>query len=248
MSLDVYVGTMSRFYGLEWENSGQKMARELDINYTKVHPTEAPDPSLSADELRPTVARWCSELSLSLQPQGIGPIGWGEDEEKPYFTECLTWAGYRSLLLWAAYAEHPALPMPTQVPETWHDNLAFLRSTAPDFKSRYRTILEPELWLPTQFPFVFEATALSSEKVCIGSVFTLKQQLDDLQLQTKNRFQKLRKSPARFGFLKSLFRSPTARPEPAEPSLVELAEFGLSVFRELAEKACEHRLPMLLDY
>ena len=46
---------------------------------------------------------------------------------------------------------------------------------------------------------------------------------------------------------KLLDREPN-QPEPAKPRLAETAEFGMHIFRDLAAKACEHRLPILLDF
>jgi hypothetical protein len=111
------------------------------------------------------------------------------------------------------------------------------------------------LWLPAEFPFVFSGPTLAVEKTCIGSVHTLKKQLDDLYQETAERLQELKlavKTPPpeinKSGLLARLFSRKPKSPESARPALGELAEFAISIFRELATKACEHRLPMMLDY
>ncbi|HTK76374.1 MAG TPA: hypothetical protein VL371_14010 [Gemmataceae bacterium] len=255
MAFDVYVGTMTRFYLREWENVAQRMAREQGMHYQMIYAGGEPEPPPSADDLRQAVASWCEALSGALQSHGFGPVVWDEDEQKPYFTDRPAWDGYSALLVWAAHAEHPALPIPAEAPQSWAEDPAYQRSTLREFKSRYRTILEPELWLPTEFPFVFEAATLVSEKACIGSVFTLKQQLDDLHQQTGTQLERLRQTPQvdapgtkKPGFLGGLFRRTRPRPEPDKPGLAEVAESGLAIFRDLSAKACEHRLPMLLHY
>jgi hypothetical protein len=255
VAFDVYVGTMTRFCRGEWENVAQRMAREQGMHYKMIYAGGEPEPPPSADELRQAVATWCEALSRSLQPHRFGPVIWEDDDHKPYFTDRPAWDGYSGLLVWAAHAEHPDLPIPAEAPQSWAEDRAFQRSTVRGFKSRYRTILEPELWLPTEFPFVFEAPTLVSEKACIGSVFTLKQQLDELHQQTGAWLEGLKQTPKveapateKPGFLGSLFRGTLPPPEPAEPRLAEVAESGLAIFRDLSAKACEHRLPMLLHY
>jgi hypothetical protein len=49
-------------------------------------------------------------------------------------------------------------------------------------------------------------------------------------------------------FLSRLFSRRPNKPQASQPALGNLAEFGISIFRELATKACEYRLPMILDY
>ena len=256
MAFDVYVGTLTRFYRREWENAAQRMAREEGMIYNMIYAGGEPEPPPEAEELREAVQGWCDAMNRGMQPHGIGTIGWDESDERPYFTDRPSWDGYSGLLIWAAHAEHPDLPLPDEVPESWVEDPAFQRSTVREFKSKYRTILEPELWLPTEFPFIFNAPSLVSENACIGSVFTLKQQLDELHSQTATQLQELiaannisETEPKKSGILGGLFRRKNREPKKqAKPGVAEVVEFGLSVFRELAAKACEHRLPMLLHY
>jgi hypothetical protein len=253
MALDVYVGTLTRYYRREWENAAQRMARAQGVKYQVVYPGGEAEPPAPAEEVRHAVAEWCESLSLALEPHGVGPVLLDEGSRRPYFTERPAWAGYASLLIWAAHAEHPDLPIPAEGSQSWKEDPAYQRSTDREFKSRFRTLLEPELWLPTEFPFVFEAPTPVSEKTCIGSVFTLKQQLDDLHQLTGARLLELKAAthgePAPTKKTDSQRRGTKERqPQPPSASLCELAEFGLTMFRDLATKACDRRLPMLLDH
>jgi hypothetical protein len=255
VAFDVYVGTMTRFYSREWENVVQRMAREQGTQYKMVFAGEEPEPPPAADHIREAVANWCEALSIGLQPHGLGPCTWDEDDSMPYFTDRPSWEGYAALLVWAAHSEHPDLPIPAGVPRSWADDPAYQRSTVRKFKSRYETLLEPELWLPTTFPFIFEAPTLVSEKGRIGSVFTLKEQLDELHQQTSAKLKERkqaeheeRPAPKKPGVIARLLRGRSPHLEAKEPALVEAAIFGLSIFRDLASKACEHRLPMLLHF
>jgi hypothetical protein len=256
MAFDVYVGTMTRFYRREWENVVQRMAREKGMQYNMVYAGGKPEPPQPADEIRQAVAAWCRALSAGLAAHGCIPLSWDEGDAQPYFTDRPGWEGYGALLVWAAHAEHPDLPIPNEVPDSWADDPAYLRSAARDSKTQFPTILEPNLWLPAEFPFVFEAPTLVSEKgTRIGSVFTLSKQLNDLYSQTAERLLRLKaagvckpppvQSP---GVLSRLFARKPPLNAPQKPPLAEAAEVGLQVFRDLAGKACEHQLPILLHF
>jgi hypothetical protein len=235
MALDIYVGTLTRYYRQEWENKGQRLAREQGWEHSIIRPGGDVEPPQPAVAIRKAVAGWRVFMTKSLAPHGIPPITWDEGDEKPYFTERPTWPGYCALLVWAAHSEHPDLPAPHKVPESWVEDVAFQRSTSTEFKTRFRTILQPSVWVPGEFPFVFGFPTLASDKEsCVGSVFTLKTQLDDLHART---------------FRQQEILVAAAQTPPAEASeLAVNAQSVLTIFRDLANKACEHRLPLLLDF
>lgn len=224
MAFDIYAGTMTRFYRREWENVVQRMAREQGRKYNMIYAGGAPPPPPPADEIRSAVHGWCQALTNALKPHGVSTIEWSEADDRPYFTDRPAWPGYSALLTWAAHADHPKLPLPTAVPKSWADDDAFQESSKKDSQTSYRTILEPQLWLPAEFPFVFGFPTLTSQQpVSIGSTFNLKRQLD--QLKTK-----------------------TSESLATKSELVETAAFAIGCFGKLAEKACEHRLPILLSF
>ena len=253
MAFDVYVGTMTRFYRQEWENKAQRMAREQGIRYQMIHAGGEPEPPPPAEEIREALAHWCLGMSNSLRSHRCGPIKWDEGDDRPYFTDRPTWDGYKGLLLWAAHAEYPRLPLPPNIPDPWQQDAAFQRSTRPGGYTRFKTILSPQIWLPVDFPFVFEGPTLAaSNPTCMGSVFTLKRELDQLHRKTSRRLNELKNMPEGVlepqGLLARLFRKASIPADPSRPKLAEAADVGLRVFRDLAAKACEHRLPLLLCY
>jgi hypothetical protein len=257
MAFDVYVGTMTRFYRGEWENVAQRFAREQGFRHTTIHAAGEPQPPPPADEIHSAVSAWCSALSEGLKEHGVAAVEWDESDERPFFTDRPGWDGYTALLCWAAHAEHPDDPVPSEVPRLVADDPAYQRSTAEGFKSKYAQILLPEIWLPVDFTFTFEGPSLVAEKSHIGSTFGLKRQLDELHLRTLERVpqptpqiaavQRTWRAPQKSGFLRRLFgrRRRAPRPEPDRASLAEAAAVGLEIFRDLVGKACEHRLPIL---
>jgi hypothetical protein len=255
MALDVYVGTLTRFYRGEWENPGQRLAREQGTQYHLIHAGGEPEPHPSVEEIRKAISTWCEALSNALQSHNCGQITLDEAEDRPYFTERPGWHGYSGMLVWAAHAEHPDLPMPKELPKSRMDDAAFARSSNREFPSKYGTILQPTLWLPAEFPFFFEGETLHSDKSCIGSVFTLRRQIEELldltgpQLfEQAQRQQRAHAAAPKRSWLGRLLSRSAEENKPLPPGVAESAEYGLEIFRDLAVKACEHRLPMILSY
>jgi hypothetical protein len=251
MALDVYVGSLTRYYTGDWETLGQSIAREQGLNYVVIRPetrswrerlagfanrlmgrSGAP----TAEQTQAAVVAWRAQLARELGETPGAPLDWDESADAPWFTDRPAWDGYGSLLLLAAHDEHPELGPPTQAPEKWPEDVAWQAATADGGKgSRYRHILTPELWLPCAFEYLFEAATLGGPPAVIGSSVALREQLYALNGKT---FQ---------GSAEDLAAWRRDAPEQGGPFDAS-ARYGLALFTEMAEKSVTHRLPMKLDY
>jgi len=159
LDLDLYVGTLTRYYG----SDGQ-----------------APD-----DDTRLSVLMWRDSLSLALEEHLEDPLDWDESAAAPHFTAELGWQAYSALLLWAAYAEHPELPRPEAATAEWEADPAYRASNAEGLASHYGQLLYgPELWLPCSFGFTFHAEDVCGDQVTIGSSVALLAELQALNAAT----------------------------------------------------------------
>jgi hypothetical protein len=103
MALDVYVGSLARYYAGEWENIAEKAARERGVQYQIGRPGGSTDRLKDPQRIPPAVLAWRSALSDSLGSKLALPLDWDEALEAPYFTGRPGWDGFGSLVLWAAY-------------------------------------------------------------------------------------------------------------------------------------------------
>src|SRR6185503_10505655 len=116
----------------------------------------AGDRATQGERIRAAVLAWRGSLAASLAATTAVPIDWSESDELPYFTGQPGWDGFGSLVLWAAYAEIPALRRPEILPEEWDDDPALIRCNAEGFRSRYsHFVRNVELWLPVDLSFTF---------------------------------------------------------------------------------------------
>ena len=236
MALDVYVGSLARYYSGEWENIAEKTARERGAQYQIGRPGGSADRLKDPERIPSTVMAWRSNLSESLGSKITLPLDWEENLNAPYFTGRPGWDGFGSLVLWAAYAEHPALRQPATLPEEWDNDPALMRSNVAGFRSRYSHLVRNvELWLPSPFEFTFEGEDIDGRRVVVGSTNTLRRQLDGLNAATWK---------ADADAVADWKRDPLLGDAPLELC----ARYAFAVLLDLARRAVEHKLPIKLDY
>jgi hypothetical protein len=237
MALDVYVGSLTRYYAGDWESVAERTMRARTRRGAASRSKERPrGPLRDSARLRPRVLAWREALGQSLGANVTGPLEWDESDEAPYFSAQPGWDGLGSLVLWAAYAEHPTLRRPVALPEEWDDDPALVRCNAEGFRSRFSHLVRNvELWLPSAFPFTFEGDAVDGRRIVIGSAATLARQLADLSAVT---WKVDDAEAAAWG----------RRPPLSDEALDLKARYAFAVLTGLARQAVEHQLPMKLDY
>ncbi len=235
MGLDLYVGSLTRYYAGDWELVTQTAARELGLELQVIRQHNPTDAIRDPEELRPIIIAWRNSLSESLADNLNGPLDWDEADDSPYFTDKPTWDCYGDLLLWAAYDEQPHLLKPAPSVNDWGEDPAYKLSSDDRFPSLYSNLYGVELWLPCPFRFVFEAEDMGGNLTRVGSSVELARQLEALNERTwmadHDRLRNWRRDGSEHG-------------APLESG----ARFAFSVFHDLAKQSVEHRLPMRLDY
>jgi len=220
MGLDVYVGSLTRYYVEGPADVVDRVARHQGV---------VPDGQPAEAVIRSAVLRWRDRLSRWLGDRLDGPLDWDESGPAPCFTDKPGWNGYGGTLLLAAHDEHPELPPPALVSADWPDDAAYQAASARGAGSRYSQLLTPELWLPCRFDFTVRTQDITGEEVELGSSVAL---LDQLEL------------------LATRYRLDDRPPEPAADghSLSAAAGNGLAVLLRLAERSVVCQVPMKLDF
>jgi hypothetical protein len=238
MGLDVYVGSLTRYYLHDWETVIQQLGREQGIPVEIRHSEPSPPDELKdAAEIRETVSRWRAGLKQALHGTVGDPFDWDESPDAPYFTDKPDWDGYGGMLLLAAHDENPQLKPPKTISKQgWKDDQALRVSSDPTFPTRYAQILAPEWWLPWDFDWPFEGMAPSLTKRIFGSAPALLRQLTDLNTRTFR------------GTSAQLAEWANQPIEGGDGPFAQAARLGLAIFLDLTQKAVVSRLPMLLDY
>jgi hypothetical protein len=235
MGLDVYVGSLTRYYTRDWKTVVQRYGEQQGIPVQVVRPQGQNQAPPDRDTVLQIVESWREGLAVGLSEHFGRFASWDESEETPYFTDKPAWDGYACLLLLAAYDEHPEFNRPKQSTSEWDQDPAWRASVDGKFRSQYLSILTPEFWLPWDFNAVFQASDPGGREVCFGSTGGLLRQLRDLNGRTFRLDDR--------GIAEALAQG-CEYGGPFEPA----ARFGLAIFLRLAQSAVLHTLPMKLDY
>lgn len=237
MALDLYAGPLTRYFCGEWENIMARAFREQGKPYKIIRPEGEPEPEpADPTEVAAHIAHWAALLSQSLGENISAPLAWQDDISQPYETDRPHWQGYCALLLAAAHADQPQHSLPATTPQRWDDHPAFIAATAKDFRSRFSQILLPELWLPADFAFTFQAPGpASGHPTWIGSTSTLLASLETLNSAV---FHSSQEDLAKWRY----------DGLPQDNELWGCARFGFAIFHHLVSFSNRHKSPLKLDY
>lgn len=238
MGLDLYVGSLTRYFTRDFQTPVQRMFGDkvstLRVGADGgVRVERGPARDVNPRSVRRVVSVWRAEVAQQLGSALEKRLDWDETNAAPWWCEQPTWAGYGGLALLAAYDERPDL-MPTVIDvERWERDPAVsaVRSAA---DSRFRHFHQAELWAPAAFDRPVMSEGLTPQPIGVGSTSRLLECLLDLNQRT--------------------WRADPAALEATGPADSEVSGFeasawrGFSVFLTLARAAVEHHLPMKMDY
>lgn len=261
MGLDIYAGTLTRYYSRNWKNNVQQIAEAngqkctmLDGSGNEIKPVEDKEEILQIHE---AVSQWISGLAADLD--SVNPSQshqmWDDNNEGEYFTDKPDWEAYGALLLLLAchIQNHP---LPEYVENDWS---AFCNPIVKECMSQDPSISllsNVVIWLPIAEEAIFRATLPTGNEARISTLALLRQELEEINqaiwkadeqtiLSWRNDKYyipiKPQKSKSLFGILASKNRGDKFRTE-------ELAQCAFSILYQAVDFAIEHRVPLLLDY
>ena len=177
MGLDIYAGTLTRYYSHNWKTVVQQWAEENGYTFNRITPDGEPaddGEELSPAEVQAAVENWRDQILAAIAQPGQEPYApWPEDNEKPYYTDKPDWDAFGAMLLVAAchtYGE----PVPPTVEKNWdfgeHPLISRLASDEERVWSLFRGAT---WWLPLSDAFFFQAPLPTDDQAMLD----LKQQI-----------------------------------------------------------------------
>src|SRR5216683_2696624 len=127
MGLDVYVGSLTRYYARNWETIVQQAARSQGIQVQVMRPNPLPDDQIkNPAQIRDLVIEWRSKMQAELKGAELidADLDWPEQPETPYFTDKPDWECFGAMTLLAAYEEEPKPIFGSRWPKTLKDSWA----------------------------------------------------------------------------------------------------------------------------
>lgn len=99
MGLDIYAGTLTRYYAHNWKTVTQLFAEENGMDFQTIRPQQ--EDNISHEELKEIMIQWRDSIirGLNLDPESL----WNEDYDiTPYYTDKPDWDALNALLLYIA--------------------------------------------------------------------------------------------------------------------------------------------------
>ncbi len=101
MGLDLYAGTLTRYYTHNWKTVAQQFAEANGMGFQTIRPQQDAEDELSPEEIKGIVTQWRDNIvkGLNLDPEPL----WNEDYDvTPYYTDKPDWDALNALLLYIA--------------------------------------------------------------------------------------------------------------------------------------------------
>lgn len=256
MSLDLFSGSLARYYSRDFETPQARYARENGLNYKLIYTEDEPR-WLTPTEAPNYVEKFRGEIADQINPNI--ETDWREDVSQ-YFVEQLFEEALDSLILVAAYQMRTDLKRPKRTPAHIENDPAYSESVEQEYYLGPMAILEATLWLPGEEDVQFSAKDPMMWDVNISSTGNLKRALENLANTVWNgnvdvdawfsrgvapgkgivkRKRKIR-LPRQSEFVEEREREP-------ENSLIWNAEYAFSVFWRAVEFSQENRCPIRTD-
>ena len=123
MGLDIYAGTLTRYYSHNWKTVVQQWAEENGWGFQKITPDGGAadnEEEMSPAEVQAAVENWRDQILSAISQPGQPPYTpWPEDNEKPYYTDKPDWDAFGAMLLVAACHTYDE-PVPSTVEKGWN--------------------------------------------------------------------------------------------------------------------------------
>ncbi len=250
MGLDIYAGTLTRYYAHNWRTATQQWAEANGYGFQRIVPDGTERGETDPTAIQSGVEGWRDRILAAISQSGAI---WPEDNEKPYYTDKPDWDAFGAMLLVAAchvYGE----PVPETVEKGW-DYIAhpLIRRMGEDPAQGWSLLRGAEWWLPIEDTFLFQAPCLNGAQIIMATAGLLRWELEKLnKLAWQADEAAILEWSRTEGYPMDGQIDGAGRLAMGETHQVyntqSLAKFAFSIFWQALNFAQENRVPILLDY
>ena len=258
MGLDLYAGTLTRYYAHNWKTAVEQWAEANGYTFNRITPEgdAIPDEEVPPAEIQAGVEGWRDQLLAALAQPGRAPYApWPEDNDRPYYTDKPDWDAFGAMLLVAACRSYGE-PVPATVPKNWdfagHPLIARLAEDEEKIWSLFRGTT---WWLPLPDGFLFQGPLPNGGQAVIATTAGLRMELEHLNELawradegTILGWSETEGYPVDGAAPAGGVFSMADIPEDTRYDTQSLAKFAFSMFWQALRFAEQNQVPILLDY
>lgn len=253
MGLDIYAGTLTRYYSQNWKTVAQQAAEASGMGYQVIRANEEEDIITDPAVIQLDMKQWSEVVSAALvMEDGQAQKPWVEDNEKPYYTNKPDWCAFGVLQLYGACRQY-GLPIPKTVPRNWdpYKDETILRAMN-DPELNWSLYSSAEWWLPYEACFIFHGCTPADTEITFGTTGLLLAELDVINQKSWNAsreeilgWENTEGYPEDGHMENGVFIRKT---ENSDFSVESLARFAFSILYRAALFSLEYGVPIILDY
>lgn len=258
MGLDVYAGTLTRYYAHNWKTAAQQFAEANGWGYQRFSPdgTPAEEEDCSAQQVQADVENWRDSLLEAISPKDGAPYAsWPENNEKLYYTDKPDWDAFGALLLYAAAALRQE-PLPLTVEKNWDFTAYPLMQRMLEDTERVRNwslFMGATWWLPIDNLLYFKAPNPAGTDTLIGTTGLLRMELERInELGWQADEETIRGWVRTEGYPADADAESDGKmgrmQEHTAYNTESLAKYAFSILWQAVEFSRRERVPVLLDY
>lgn len=252
MGLDLYAGTLTRYYTHNWKTVTQQFAEANGMEFQVFRPRQDEGNELSPDEIKGVVTQWRDAIvsGLKLDPAPL----WNEDYDvTPYYTDKPDWDALNALLLYIA-AKYSRKEVPATVDKDFD---VYEHPIVKEFleKKDFKVSLFDGngWWLPVRQNIIFDYVLPNSEESPLTTSALLLEELKaynalewNADRDTIVSWSKTEGYPADAEYDREYgYRKGTLHETYATESL---AKFAFSILWQAAEFSLEHGVVVVYDF
>ncbi len=258
MGLDIYAGTLTRYYAQNWKTAAQQWAEANGFSYSRIIPqgeSERAEETLNPEEIQEAMKNWQSQILAAISPkEGPSYEPWTEDNETPYYTEKPDWDAFGALLLYAAAKTYKE-PFPKTVRKNWDfEKHPLIQRMGEDEERVWSLFIGASWWLPIEDGLAFNAPCPTEEEITFSTTGALLMELHQINAtgwqadeETILSWSSTEGYPAD-GEIRDGTLTKAGVKEHTIYDTESLAKFAYSILWQAAKFSMEKRVPILLDF
>jgi hypothetical protein len=179
MGLDIYVGTLTRYYKHNWKTVVQQMAERLGIKCNIIRAYE--EIEVTIERVLSDTKNWEEQLLKSIFTNGEPFPPWTEDyDTTPYYTDKPDWDAIGALMMYVAY-KFCKQPLPETIPKNYDFfNDEYVKKAILDEKLVFSLLQGDGWWAPFDDTFMFHFPLMNGKEMYFGTSGLLKKELESI--------------------------------------------------------------------
>ena len=263
MGLDIYAGSLTRYYNRDWDTIAQQYSETsgykcvmLDGSGNEILPQKDNE---KVNEVREMMCQWRDYIVAGIDPS-LPPQFWNENGEGAYFTDNPGWEAFGALILLHVCSLYDC-PFPEYIGNGWcvYDEPVVKNAMEQDGASSLLSNIS--LWVSIPKKLIFTSASPTGEEETFSTIVKLRQELEDMNRKLwqadeatilswrKDKYYEpiIEVIEEEYKSFFGLIRK-SRKIQKEKYRTEDLAQCAYSILYQAVKFAEEHHVPLILDY